>query len=362
VERWIIVSEHARILVVDDEETLRNIVSRALAKLGHECVPAASGEEAFAAASKQPFDLVITDLKMPGMGGLGLIENLRKDYPALPIIIVTGYADVESARKALRLRVADYLVKPFESLAEVQSSVQRALDSRTSRADTEVLVREFETRARSFDRRERSLTQTLERAKGEIDALAERLKGARTLVSARAAQLGELIENLENGILVTDAQGLVLSLNRELRRQLQAVNLQGAGLSVDRLPGDSALRAAMIESRNRLRIGNEEPVSVEVTDRSGEASTYEVRSAHIPGQDDDFAGVLTTVRPVRNRSRDGGTARDQDQAAPASPAGRRKQRPSIRPSGGFTTCCTSMSAAAGSSTTPTRPGMPARWR
>ena len=292
-------SRQTHILVVDDEKTLRDIVSRALAKLGHECVTAANGEEALALVSKQAFDLVVTDLKMPRMGGLALIEWLRKEHPGLPIIIMTGYADLESARKALRLRVSDYLVKPFEGLSQVQAAVQRALETGTCRADTKVLVREFEKRAQESGRRERHLTHTLERAKVEIDGLARRLECSEAVGGRQVEQIDTMIENLENGILVTDAKGIVFSLNRELRRQLQAASVHGVGFSVDRLPGDSTLREAMIESRERLRMGVEDPVFAQTLDRSGEQRTYEVRSVALAGQDGVGTGILTIVRRAR---------------------------------------------------------------
>jgi CheY-like chemotaxis protein len=293
------VSSQAQILVVDDEKTLRDIVGRALMKLGHRCVTASNGEEALALLARQTVDLVLTDLKMPKMGGLALIEWLRKEHPEIPVIIMTGYADLESARKALRLRVSDYLVKPFESLAEVQAAVQRSLGARTCRADTEVLVLEFEKRAQEFGRCERHLTHTLERAKVEIDGLARSLERSEAVAGCQVEQIDTMIENLENGILVTDAKGIVLSMNHELRRQLQAASSHGTGFSVDRLPGDGTLREAMIESQERLRMGIEEPVFTQTLDRSGEQCTYEVRAVALAGQDDVAAGILTIVRPAR---------------------------------------------------------------
>jgi CheY-like chemotaxis protein len=297
-------SDEASILVVDDEKTLREIVSRALTKLGHRCATACNGQEALLLAGKQAFDLVLTDLRMPKMDGLALIEWLRRWHPGLPIIIMTGYADLESARKALRLQVADYLVKPFESLAEVQAAVRRALETRTARSDTQTLVKEFEARALEFGHRERHLTRTLERTKVKVDSLAERLDDSETLASRQATQIDSLIDNLENGILVTDAGGVVLSMNNRLRRQLQAASSHGTGFSVDRLPGDSVLREAMIESRERLRTGGEEPGAQEpvlalTEDMSGEQHTYEVRSAALAGQGGVDAGILTIVRPMR---------------------------------------------------------------
>jgi len=291
----------AQILVVDDQKTLRDVLSKALTKAGHRCVTATDGEEALALARQQAFDLVLTDLKMPKMGGLALIEWLRKERPELPIIIMTAYGDLESARKALRLNVSDYLLKPFEGLSQVQAAVQRALETRVARSDAQTLLKEFETRAKEFDRRERHLTQTLDRAKAEIEALAGRLERSEAAASGQADQIEAMIENLDNGILVTNTQGAVLGLNHELRRQLQMASHGGAGSAVDRLPGDPALREAMIESRDRIRSGVEEPgveepVVVETTDNAGTACTYEVRSIPVGGSG---ALIVTTVRSVR---------------------------------------------------------------
>jgi len=289
----------AKILVVDDEPKLRDIVSRALTKFGHQCITATNGEEAIDTLSRKSVDLVITDLKMPKMGGLGLIKWLRKVRPDTPVIIMTGYADVESARKALRLRVSDYLVKPFEGLVEVQTAVQRALETRAARSDSESLMRELETRVQRSGRREETLTRRLERATVEMRTLAKRLEQSETITLDQVGQITGLIENLKNGILVTDPSGTVISINHELRTQLQATNYHGTGTSVDRLPGDPVLRGTILESRDYLSVGIESPVFAQTTDGSGTARSYEVRSLPIGGQGHSAVGIVTTVRPVR---------------------------------------------------------------
>jgi CheY-like chemotaxis protein len=290
----------ARILVVDDEKTLRDILSRALERRGHRCTEAANGEEALELVSKQAFDLVMTDLKMPKVDGLALIEWLRESRPTVPIIIMTGYADLDSARKALRLRVSDYLVKPFESLAEVQAAVERALSDGGQRSDTQVLVREFEERAREFERRELSLAQTLDCARLEIDALHDRLAKSETVSSLQASQVEELVSQLDSGMLVTDVQGLVVSTNQEMRDLLGAPSFRGSGVPVERLPGDSSLREGIAESLSRLRAGLEAPVAVDMSDGEGSDPAYEVRSRWIASGDGKGPmGIVTVVRPAR---------------------------------------------------------------
>jgi len=136
------------VLVVDDDPAARELVCRALSRLGYSCMSASDGREALEFAADHLFDLVITDLDMPRMGGLALIERLRLDGPEIPVVIMTAYADVDSAQRALRLRVSDYLVKPFDNLAELQAAARRAIETRTSRASPEALVAELGDRLR----------------------------------------------------------------------------------------------------------------------------------------------------------------------------------------------------------------------
>ncbi len=119
----------ARILVVDDEEIARRNIVRALQKDGHLVHEAANGLEALARIGQTSVDLVITDLKMEKMDGLQLIESLKKVSPLTDIIMVTGYATVDSAVSALTKGAAHYLAKPFR-FEDLRSTVQEILDKR----------------------------------------------------------------------------------------------------------------------------------------------------------------------------------------------------------------------------------------
>ncbi len=288
-----------RILVVDDEPLLRDVLTRAMTRLGHECRTAANGKEAVALFAARSFDLVLTDRKMPGMGGLARVEWLRARRPQVPVIIMTGFGDLESARKALRLRVSDYLVKPFENLTELTDAVTRALENDAPRADAGRLVDEFEKRARAFDERERHLTGRLERAQVELRSLAGRIEHAEAVSLGQVGRIGELIEDLDHGMLVTDAAGTGLSRTPELRRQIQAAGYHGAGAAVERLPGDPALREAIVESIKRVAKGEDDPTYAQTGDGSEDGCLFEVRSAPIASRGNGQAGVLTTVRPSR---------------------------------------------------------------
>ena len=101
----------ARLLLADDEETFRNSISVLLRREGYECDVASSAGEAVERLTEDPYDLLITDLRMPGNTEL---ELLKAAGGALPVIIVTAYPSVPTAIEAVRFAVVDYLVKPFD--------------------------------------------------------------------------------------------------------------------------------------------------------------------------------------------------------------------------------------------------------
>ncbi|MGA2456380.1 MAG: HD domain-containing phosphohydrolase [Terriglobales bacterium] len=119
-----------RILVVDDEETIREIVSSMLAGAHFQTRQAASGIEALAILeSGEEFDLVLSDLMMAEMDGIALLERAKERYPDMPIVMVTAVHDIQVALQALRNGAYDYLLKPFER-EQLLATVRRALENR----------------------------------------------------------------------------------------------------------------------------------------------------------------------------------------------------------------------------------------
>lgn len=118
-----------RVLVVDDEEIARTNIKHVLSKLGHEVEIACNGLEALEKVGNQEFDLIITDLKMERMNGLQLLETLKRTTPLTDVIMITGYATVDSAVDALTKGAAYYLAKPFK-LDDLRTTVSRILDKK----------------------------------------------------------------------------------------------------------------------------------------------------------------------------------------------------------------------------------------
>jgi DNA-binding NtrC family response regulator len=106
-------SEAHSILVVDDELLIRDLLYDFFHSQGWEIVLAENGEKALKIIDSQKVDLVLTDLKMPDMDGMTLTKQLRETHPEIPVVVMTGYPSVDSAVEALRNKVVDYIVKPF---------------------------------------------------------------------------------------------------------------------------------------------------------------------------------------------------------------------------------------------------------
>ena len=118
----------ARVLIADDEETIRTLVARALAMDGHKTVTAEDGAEALDILTTEHggFDLLLTDLKMPVMDGIALALSVARDFPDLTILLMTGFADQRERASGLNAIVHDVVTKPF-SVADIRTAVMDAL-------------------------------------------------------------------------------------------------------------------------------------------------------------------------------------------------------------------------------------------
>lgn len=118
-----------RILIVDDEEIIRNLVLEVIEDLGYRGSAVSDGYKAIESLKKERYDLMITDIKMPGIDGLELINKAKEVSPELITIIITGYASIETARKAIREGAYDYILKPFD-LGELKTAISNAIEKR----------------------------------------------------------------------------------------------------------------------------------------------------------------------------------------------------------------------------------------
>lgn len=135
----------ATILVVDDEKNVRTSVAIALRREGHDVEIVASGEEALAVVHDQPFDVVLTDIRLEGMSGLELLQTMRRDAPETEVVVMTAFGSIENAVEAMQLGAHNYLRKPFEA-PELVGVVAKALEHRSLVGELKQLKRETRDR------------------------------------------------------------------------------------------------------------------------------------------------------------------------------------------------------------------------
>lgn len=117
----------AKIIIVDDEQSMRQLLTRVFAREGHEVRTAENGRDALAMLRTEPADLVISDIKMPDMNGIELLQAARELLPELAIIMMTAFATIDSAREAFKLGADDFIQKPFD-MDELKVIVAKAIE------------------------------------------------------------------------------------------------------------------------------------------------------------------------------------------------------------------------------------------
>jgi DNA-binding NtrC family response regulator len=120
----------ARILLVDDEVVFANNMSKLLTRRGYQVKAVNSGDEALRALMDNPFDVMVLDLKMPGMDGIATMQEMRKLGLFTEILILTGHGSIDTALEAIQLGAYDYVTKPVE-IAELLSKIEAALERKT---------------------------------------------------------------------------------------------------------------------------------------------------------------------------------------------------------------------------------------
>ena len=132
---------HGKILIVDDERDMLALLERIIAEeTDHDTVACTSPQDAVARIEAEPFDLVLTDLKMPGMTGLGLLEAVRRIRPETAVIIMTAYATIDTAVEAIRKGASDYITKPFRR-ERVLLTIDKAMQWRAMIRENQALRR-----------------------------------------------------------------------------------------------------------------------------------------------------------------------------------------------------------------------------
>lgn len=134
----------AHILVVDDEKAVRDSLEDILELEDYGVDAVATGEEALETINEQDYDLMLLDIKMPGISGIEVMRQARRQAPQTKIIILTGHGSLESAIEALRSGASDYILKPYDS-EDILASIGRALSEKAEKQRKEMLIEQLES-------------------------------------------------------------------------------------------------------------------------------------------------------------------------------------------------------------------------
>lgn len=199
-----------RILVLDDEKYVVDVIVTHLSGEGYECVGETDPADALEALKDRSISLLLTDLKMPEMHGIEVVQRAKDIAPDLAIVVLTGLGDVTTAIESMRAGADDYIVKPF-NLAEIAVSVSRALDKRSLRIENQAYQESLENRVNEA-------TQDLESVNRELRETKEYLES--------------LLHSTFDAILSTDADNVVEFVNAGAERMFGYARDELMGASV----------------------------------------------------------------------------------------------------------------------------------
>lgn len=119
-------ADKSHILVVDDEDALRMVLSSELSSSGYEVTTASDGDEAITVIQNKKFDLVLLDIKMPKVDGFEVLKFIKKNFPAIKVIMLTGFADLKNAIESKKHGAEDFVSKPYD-LVDLLTTIERVL-------------------------------------------------------------------------------------------------------------------------------------------------------------------------------------------------------------------------------------------
>lgn len=248
--------EVQNVMVVDDEENIRFAVERILRKVGCNVFKAADGKEALNILEKEKIEIVFLDLKMPGMDGMEVLQRIREIDEFILVIIITGYATIETAIEAMKQGAYDFIPKPFEA-DQLRLVARRALEKIYLTKEAARL--EEERRRTLFDlATEKSRTHTI-------------------------------VEALPNGVLVTNSRNQIVLMNQVIKQYLGLDTYENIGKTLDECFTDEALCEFIKNIFQKQSIGNDIPTyEMELA----ENKILLVRGKPVLGEDEAFLGVV----------------------------------------------------------------------
>jgi signal transduction histidine kinase len=192
------VQKQINILVVDDEDSIRSVLTTVLEDDGFSVTEADSAEAALELFKKRVFDLVISDIVMPGINGIELLERIKDLYPATQVIIITSHASLDTAVQALRCGAYDYLFKPFEDINLISAVTKRAIQTIRLTSENRRLLAKLKDKNMELERRVVERTAELQKTNLQLtQEIKERIRAQDVAETANRAK-SEFLANMSH--------------------------------------------------------------------------------------------------------------------------------------------------------------------
>lgn len=254
--------ETTRVLVVDDEETVRKGCERVLAGKGYEVLTVENGQSALDILSQKTVDIILLDLKMPGIGGEEVLETTRDEYPDIPVIIITGHGTVNTAVECMKKGAYDFITKPFQT-NQFLLTVNRAAEKRR-----------LEKKAKHLEE---------ENIRNLYDLTLEK------------SRLKTIINCMADGVMVTNLNQEVVLHNPALTRLMEIKEKLDSPVLVKDIIKDEALIKTLKEIQSEDSPEQNASVSQEI-----EVVNHTLRAVSAPifGPDGEVVGAVTVLEDV----------------------------------------------------------------
>ncbi len=194
-------SQQRRVLIVDDDDLARETMRFVLEDAKYIVFAASNAAEGLTLIDSQPIDIVLSDIFMPGMNGFELLANINRKRPGLPVILITGFGNIEMARRALKEGAADFITKPY-NVQEIPIMIERNLTRRTLETKREDLL--HEELQKTYRATMEALLAALNTRDTETEGHSERVAAYTMLMARQMGIEGDELTAIERGALLHD--------------------------------------------------------------------------------------------------------------------------------------------------------------